>query len=629
MISRWNCWKHKDKLFVRKFYLRSISQAYKMTSVEELSTLFEAIIVVALSEYVGVNENGKELPSESRLRYLNTLIKSAIIPELSSEIDENLFSNDTDSSEADKKDISAWFQWSVNIYDNAKQLAINCTEGTVINACFNPEFANMMKTRLMPYVVLWSGVMRSHFNIGKEIATSSTVEVAFTDSKNRAFKRQLPMGTDEFVHQHLGYLDGRMKRMKLTSCEKDILIKSCEQPCEQQNHTLRNHSSASSIEIQANDILNVCSSLGAINSYISDDNITDFQNKNKDNVMINTIVDNEKQINCNVCKNWRGLIRESLETQCSSKKLCKASYLDKCPEWDYIKTARDQNIPLIRNGSILRSVTIDEKLISIHQTCAFDAILHLVASGIATIKQYEESIKSSTNRTINLAFSILHTGKIIQYHYIERAQILVNLSLFSDSLTAYTRAISKLDTNCNVVHLTTYLFTDIPSCQKTIKCSCTSSRTRQTVELNLNVDILLCKGLQHMQEAIDDTLIVTSKCRKCSATINENVEYGPHLIIDTTIFTDDTYTKRNKSIVHSLDTVATTVKLNTKSFVLVGILYYVNPSGSNIDSGHYVAYARCGSHWYAYDDLKKKRHPIHAKTVINPHLIFYVQADII
>jgi len=80
-----------------------------MTSLEELSTLFEAIIVVVLSKYVGVNENGEELPSESRLQYLNTIIKSAVMPELSSEIEENLFSNDTDSSEeADKKDISGF-----------------------------------------------------------------------------------------------------------------------------------------------------------------------------------------------------------------------------------------------------------------------------------------------------------------------------------------------------------------------------------------------------------------------------------------------------------------------------------------------------------------------------------------
>jgi len=587
MISRWNCLKHKDNLLVRKFYLRSISQAYKMTSLEELSTLFEAIIVVALSEYVGVNENGKELPSESRLRYLNTLIKSTIIPELSSEIDENLFSHDTDSSEeADKKDISDWFQWSANIYDNAKQLAINCTEGTVINACFNPDFANIMKTRLMPYVVLWSGVMRSHFNIGEEIATSSSVEVAFADLKNRAFKGQLPMRADKFVHQHLDYLDGRIK---LTSCEKDSLIKPCEQSCEQQNHTVHNHSSASSVEIQANDTLNVCSSPGTINSHISDVNITDFQNEN--NIMINTIVDNEDEINCNVRENWRGLIRESPETQCSTKKRRKPSYLDKCPEWDYIKSARDQNIPLIRNGSISKSVTMDKKIISINQTCAFDAILHLVASAIATIKRYEENIKFSENRIISLALSILHTGKIIQSHYNERAKILLNLSLFSDAVTMYTRAISKLDANCNVAHLITYLFTDIPSCRKTIECSCTSSRTRQTVELNLNVD---------------DVLMVTTKCRQCLTTVNENVEYGPHLFIDTSIFTDDSYKKRDKTIAHSLDTITTQIKLKSKLYLLIGVVHYLNFGDGSGSSGHYVAYARCGSHWYAYDDLKKK-----------------------
>lgn len=72
--------------------------------------------------------------------------------------------------------------------DNAIRLAANCTTGTFINACHNPEFAKIIKTRLIPYVVLWSGVMRSHFQIGKEIATSSSVETTSADLKNRAFK---------------------------------------------------------------------------------------------------------------------------------------------------------------------------------------------------------------------------------------------------------------------------------------------------------------------------------------------------------------------------------------------------------------------------------------------------------
>lgn len=138
---------------------------------------FEAILVVALSQYVGINESGGELPSELRLRYLNTIIKNASAPEISEisdDIDENNNRDEIDKlKEADDQDNSDWFQCSANIYDNAERLAVNCTEGTAINACYNPEFAKMMKTRLIPYVVLWSGVMRSHFQIGEEIATSS------------------------------------------------------------------------------------------------------------------------------------------------------------------------------------------------------------------------------------------------------------------------------------------------------------------------------------------------------------------------------------------------------------------------------------------------------------------------
>lgn len=182
MISRWTCLKQKDKLLVRKFYLRCLSQAYKMTSLEELHTFFEAILVVALSEYVGSNENEEELPSESRLKYLNAIIKTFSAPEISDKLDTDSDEvNNLNLEEDDDQNISRWFQWSANIYDNAIRLAMKCTEGTAINACYNPDFAKIMKTRLIPYVVLWSGVMRLHFKIGEEDATSSSVEAAFAD----------------------------------------------------------------------------------------------------------------------------------------------------------------------------------------------------------------------------------------------------------------------------------------------------------------------------------------------------------------------------------------------------------------------------------------------------------------
>lgn len=200
----------------------------------------------------------------------------------------------------------------------------------------------------------------------------------------------------------------------------------------------------------------------------------------------------------------------------------------------------------MQNGSICKSVTIDGKVITITQTCAFDAILHLIASGIASIKCYENKIKISENCTIKLAMSILHSGKIIRSHYNERAKILIELPLFRKALTKYTCTISKLNANCNIAHLITYLFTDIPSCQATIICPCGYFRRRQIVELYINIDILIYKGLHYMQEMIDNALATTIKCRKCLSTATENIKYGPHLFIDTSTFTDYRYTKTEK-----------------------------------------------------------------------------------
>lgn len=590
-----------------------------------------------------------------RLQYLNNIIKTVSAPEID-EINEITDRDEIEKLEDDDDQTNAsdWFQWSSNIYDNAIQLAMNCTEGTAINACYNPDFAKIMKTRLIPYVVLWSGVMRSHFQIGEEIATSSSVESTFADLKNRAFKNQLPMRADKFIYEHLDYLDGKIK---LASGQKDILSVNYEQ----QNQVTLNYS-ASSTEMQTDLSKDNCSYSSTIDynvtqninvtddtdknnktvdTNVNNDNINYNNNNNNDNNncnnndnndinnSIDTIIIDENQLSCNIHENWRGLIRRSPDEQCSApKKRRKPTYLDKCPEWDYVKLARDQNIPLMRNGNICKGVTINNKIITICQTCAFDAILHLVASGIASIKSYDDKIKKFLgNPTINLATSILHAGKITTNHYKERAKILLDLPLFNKALTTYTRRISKLNTECNVAHLINYLFSDIPSCQKNIVCPCGFSRTNNISELNINVDILFCKGLQYMQEAIDNTLAVTTKCKKCSNTIVENIKYGPHLFIDTTVFTDERYVKRDESIIHCLDTVATNIMLNTKKYILVGVINYIN-SSSNANSGHYVTYARSGAQWYEYDDLKKKRNIVNKKTNISPHLIVYVSAEV-
>ena len=54
--------------------------------------------------------------------------------------------------------------------------------------------------------------------------------------------------------------------------------------------------------------------------------------------------------------------------------------------------------------------------------------------------------------------------------------------------------------------------------------------------------------------------------------LSENIKYD---FIDTTLFTDDRYTKWNKAIVHSLDRIATKIKFKTK-YVIIGVVHYIN-----------------------------------------------------
>lgn len=124
--------------------------------------------------------------------------------------------------------------------------------------------------------------MRLHFQIGEEIDTSSSVEAAFADLKNRVFKNQLPTRTDKFVYEHLDYLDGKIK---LASYQKDTLSVS-----EQNQATL--YYSANSVETQTDLSIDDCSYSSTINYNVQNINITEDIN-----IKIDTIINNIDDLN--------------------------------------------------------------------------------------------------------------------------------------------------------------------------------------------------------------------------------------------------------------------------------------------------------------------------------------------
>lgn len=101
-----------------------------------------------------------------------------------------------------------------------------------------------------------------------------------------------------------------------------------------------------------------------------------------------------------------------------------------------------------------------------------------------------------------------------------------------------------------------------------------------------------------MQEAIDDALATRIKCRKCSADVIENIEYGPHVFIDTSVFTDKKYVDQEKKVKHTLGAIAKSFRINVKNYILTGVANYIVAYDGSVNGGHYVAYARCGSRWY-------------------------------
>lgn len=110
-----------------------------------------------------------------------------------------------------KDDIScsSWVEWIDFIWKSANGIANKSEDGN-INACYNSEFAKQVKTRLLSYIPIWTGLMRPYFQNSTEIATSSAVEAKFNDLKNRGCKGNLPMRVDKFIMLHLNYLDAKI-----------------------------------------------------------------------------------------------------------------------------------------------------------------------------------------------------------------------------------------------------------------------------------------------------------------------------------------------------------------------------------------------------------------------------------
>lgn len=209
--------------------------------------------------------------------------------------------------------------------------------------------------------------------------------------------------------------------------------------------------------------------------------------------------------------------------------------------------------------------------LNIKNTCAFDSFFQVIMSAMASNRIYYEILEKSNNRTIRLALKIL-TGKqkLTINNYRERAAILSEIGLFK--IESITRTIKRMDTECNVAHLAQYILHDVPSYKTKVLCQCGYNFDTQNIILSINVDFLLCQGFNFIQRAIDDGHKTKRTCRKCKMLIEDEIEYGPHVIIDSSIVTDDRYQIKNKDLNYTLDSITKIVEINNRMYSLAGII---------------------------------------------------------
>jgi len=328
-------------------------------------------------------------------------------------------------------------------------------------------------------------------------------------------------------------------------------------------------------------------------------------------------------------ENWRGKgktdankkRKKKIDNEKHRKKL---NYLDACADWDFLPNGPTVGIPLISNGNLCEPVHCDGVKIIVKDTCAFDSLLQVIMSAIATYPSYKEAIRTIDCKIIKLAERLLTDGKVTATVRVERARILRNVPIFQKS--QYTRQLETVNANCNAAHLAEYILH--PSYTRSLYCNtCKTRSERNFTFLNINIDVIFQKGPSYMQDAINSAINTNYICKNCKNPQDYDLIYGPHVLIDMSILTDLNYIQVSKlPLDHmELNAISKRVEIQGNFYNLIGAIRYIGHTGTN---GHYTGIVYTGLKWYEYDDLSRKRTPLStfkSTFKIIPHVLIYVR----
>jgi len=168
------------------------------------------------------------------------------------------------------------------------------------------------------------------------------------------------------------------------------------------------------------------------------------------------------------------------------------------------------------------------------------------------------------------------------------------------------------------------MFQTTPSCTRTKICKdCNKTIIRKLPLVSIDVNVILQNDLRCIQQSIQKAVFTHGTCQTCKTNTIET-EYGPHILIDTSILTDNAYLHaiNVKKKIFRLGDVQNIINIENQNYRLAGIVSYRGCGNSD----HYVAYVNNIINWYKYDNMHDKRYMVTTEEVITPHVIMFVKA---
>lgn len=196
-----------------------------MTNFHDIEKTFLSLVVVALSEHIGTDENGKTYPSSKYLEDIDKVIKGTPNVIDSTEVHSKKYEKDEyemelilESEDSTDHNLKSWAK---SLCEKVKEIAQKCKSETLLN--LNPYYSEKAAEAikdLITFFPLWTCVMFPEFGINLSMRSSSAVEGQFSKMKKDGFER-LPLRVDKFVLKHIAWLKCEVNILAQAMLDKD------------------------------------------------------------------------------------------------------------------------------------------------------------------------------------------------------------------------------------------------------------------------------------------------------------------------------------------------------------------------------------------------------------------------